>query len=269
MKEIEDFILVVLWGIVISCSVLGLSLGDDFVFRILNLQPPKPNAYITFTASVILGILLTAYQIWRKNTRKTNTEVSSAMMTQLPFTPLEYIPSGQNTILYFLLSIPLLIALFNIYMMTVPSNNIFDGLFALDMNNLHKERIDCLKRIGSCLLIGAFMYWSLRSQVKYCILEKGFIYKIEPYSKSSIANKLVPWNLVEKAVMETVPRMGNSYACKLIFYGRSPNYFREIGLVAITPWKTITYDLNYIPRADIAKIKDAISRRVLLEYIEK
>lgn len=268
MREIEDFILVVLWGIVISCSVLGLLLGDDFTFRILNLQPPKPNAYITFTASVILGILLTAYHIWRKKTRKTKTEASSAMMMKLPFTPVEYIPAGQNTILYFLLSILLLIVMFNIYMMIVPSNTIFNGLLALDMNNLHKERIDCLKRIGSCLFI-AFIYWVCRFQVKYCILEEGFIYKIEPYSKSYAANKLVPWNLVEKAVIEAMPRMGNSYTCKLIFYGRSPNYFKEIGLVALTPWKTITYDLSYIPRSGLVKIKDAISRRARLEYIEK
>ena len=271
MRNIEDSILAILWGIVISCSILSLSFGlltdTDFIFTLLNIQALKNNPYITFTFSVILGILLAAYQILRKRKpKKQNTETSSAIMKQMPFTPIEFKPLGQNVILFFLLSIPLMIALLNVYMMIVPSNTIFDGLLSLDMNNLHKERMECLERIGICLFIGIGLYWSL--QEKYCILEEGFIHKASSSRPSSaFRNVLIPWKSVEKVVIEAVPRMCNLYDCKLILHGKPPDYFKEKSLIANT-WKAIPIELGFIRRSDLEKAKDAISRRVIVEYRE-
>ena len=216
---------------------------------------------------LVFAVLHTVYRLLKKLWQKPKiTEVSPAEMLQMPFTAVEFKPLGQNVILFFLLSIPLMIALLNVYMMIVPSNTIFDGLLSLDMNNLHKERMECLERIGICLFIGIGLYWSL--QEKYCILEEGFIHKA--YSSrpiSAFRNVLIPWKSVEKVVIEAVPRMCNLYDCKLILHGKPPDYFKEKSLIANT-WKAIPIELGFIRRSDLEKAKDAISRRVIVEYRE-
>ena len=72
---------------------------------------------------------------------------------------------------------------------------------------------------------------------------------------------------MEKVVIEAVPRMCNLYDCKLIFHGKPPDYFKEKSLIANT-WKTIPVELGFIRRSDLEKAKDAISRRVIVEYRE-
>ena len=216
---------------------------------------------------LVFAVLHTVYRLLKKLWQKPKiTEVSPAEMLRLPFTAVEFKPLGQNVILFFLLSIPLMIALLNVYMMIVPSNTIFDGLLSLDMNNLHKERMECLERIGICLFIGIGLYWSL--QEKYCILEEGFIHKASSSRPSSaFRNVLIPWKSVEKVVIEAVPRMCNLYDCKLILHGKPPDYFKEKSLIANT-WKAIPIELGFIRRSDLEKAKDAISRRVIVEYRE-
>ena len=83
MKQVEDFILLLLWGIACSGIITGLLLGDRFVFGVLGItsKPQGFPEYTVLSVSVILVFLLIIYHIVRNSHRKKLKQTSFRIRT--------------------------------------------------------------------------------------------------------------------------------------------------------------------------------------------
>ena len=268
MKQVEDFILLLLWGIACSGIITGLLLGDRFVFGVLGItsKPQGFPEYTVLSVSVILVFLLIIYHIVsRMKGRKARTETIPAIMKDMPFEPVEFRASNWKATVHIIFVLILFAAVYNLFLIFYPLDPLFDGLFALKIDNLHAERLSCVNRAVSCLFVVGMMYW-IYIHEKYCVLEKGFQYKTAIRGHGSyIRQIMIPWAKTENVSIHAVPKLFGSYLCSITFHGKAPLYFNERRRTD----QQITYDIGYISRSELEKAKDAISRRVPVEYTEE
>lgn len=268
MKQVEDFILLLLWGIACSGIITGVLLGDRFVFGVLGMTG-KPQGFPEYTvliASIILIFLLILYHIVsRMKGHKVRTEISPVIMKDMPFETVEFRASNWKVTVHIIFVLLLFAAVYNIFLIFYPLDPLFDGLFSLKIENLHAERSSCIKRAIFCLLCLGVMYWDYIHE-KYCVLEKGFQYKTAIRGHGSyIRQIMIPWAKTENVSIHAVPKLFGSYLCSITLHGKTPLYFTERGRTD----QQITYDIGYISRSELEKAKDAISRRVPVEYTEE
>lgn len=227
MKQIEDFTVLILWGLVCAGTIMGILLGDKFVFGILGMtnKPQGFPEYTVLSASAILAFLLIIYHIVRNSHRKT-TETEIIPDKTRPFEPTEFRTSDDSVILYFFLFVFLAVSLFCLYMAIFTLDPLFGGKFAMNTNNPEARR-QCVAGAAFCMFLAGGVYWATKGR-KYYINAEGFSAK-KPEDMPRYYPKVMPWNQVERVSIYAVQRSSNSLRCRIIFHGIPPLYFKEIG----------------------------------------
>lgn len=263
MKQIEDFIVMLLWGLVCSGTITGILLGDKFVFGVLGMtnKPQGFPEYTVLSASAILAFLLIIYHIVRNSHRK-KTETDIIPDKNRPFEPAEFRTSDDSVFLYFFIFVFSAFSLFCLYMAIFTLDPLFGGKFALDTNNPDARR-QCVAGAAFCMFLAGGVYWATKGR-KYYITAEGFSPESHE-AKSRYCPMIIPWNKVENVSIHAVQRSSDSLRCIIIFHGIPPLYFKEIGYSR----KQFGYQFNHISRSELEKAKEAISRIVPLKYIEE
>lgn len=259
MKEIEDLVLLFSWGIVISLGIVGFMLATGPSGG----TGPTSFESIVFASlkwAILIAILLSIYQLWRKHTRKESREQNALFV---PSSPAEtnLVIRGSNWIvtLRIITVLILLYSVFKFYLVFFPFDPLFYGIYALDAENLSGAKIQCLKS-GAKWLIVAIVFYSFFFKEKHCqILPSGFKFMTAIVTSGLVCIPIfIPWESVSKVSMQIIPRAFKVAQLKLIFYEK-PGY----------SFSKHSFQLGYVSPEEIKHIKETLAQYVLLEIQEE